>query len=101
LIGDAKDEQHPVVVVNDTRDEVTGTMTIKDADSNNALLSKTFHVGKNGKSTEGYLPETPKTKLWLIEWELNGKKYSNHYLAFQPTVDLDDYLKWLTILDSK
>ena len=100
MIGDARNQQHPVVVVNDTRDEVTGTMIIKDADTQKVLLSKSFNVSKNGKSIEGYLPEINKTKLWLIEWEVAGEKYRNHYLAFKPTIDLDTYLNWLPILKS-
>jgi beta-mannosidase len=100
MIGDANDQGHPVVVVNDTRDEVAGMMTIKDADTQKMLLSKSFNVGKNGKSIEGYLPETTDTKLWLIEWEVGGKKYLNHYLAFKPRFDAETYMKWLPILKS-
>jgi hypothetical protein len=43
---------------------------------------------------KGYLPNPAKTTLWLIEWELNGEVYSNHYLAFTPPVDLEHYLNY-------
>ncbi len=98
MIGDAKDKKHYVVVVNDTRNEATGTMIIKDADNNQVLLSKIFHASKNGKSVEGFLPEVNETKLWIIEWEVGDKKYTNHYFQYKPHVELDEYLKWLPIL---
>ncbi len=99
MIGDTWDTgRHPVVVVNDTRTEVTGTLIIKDADNKKVLLNQSFSVDKNGKSIEGYLPESTETKLWMIEWEVGGKTYTNHYFAFQPQVDLDVYLKWLPML---
>jgi beta-mannosidase len=99
MIGDAAEGQHPVVAVNDTRGEVSGTMTITDADTKKVLLSKTFTVAENGKSTLAYLPETGETKLWLIEWVVDEKKYNNHYLAYQPPVMLDQYLAWLPLIN--
>jgi len=57
-----------------------------------------FTIDQNGKSIEGYLPESIKPELWLIEWELNGNTYTNHYFSFKPQVDLEIYLKWLPML---
>ncbi|MCB9289385.1 MAG: glycoside hydrolase family 2 [Lewinellaceae bacterium] len=98
MIGDARENGHPVVIVNDTLKEVEGHFTIKDADSDQVLLKKNFKVGKNGKLAEGSLPATEEPKLWLIEWEVGAKKYTNHYFAYQPHVSLDVYLKWLPLL---
>ncbi|MCB0587172.1 MAG: hypothetical protein KDD06_17865, partial [Phaeodactylibacter sp.] len=98
MIGDARENGHPVVIVNDTLKEVEGHFTIKDADSDQVLLKKNFKVGKNGKLAEGSLPATEEPKLWLIEWEVGAKKYTNHYFAYQPHVGLDVYLKWLPLL---
>ena len=98
MIGDARENGHPVVIVNDTLKEVEGHFTIKDADSDQVLLKKNFKVGKNGKLAEGSLPATEEPKLWLIEWKVGAKKYTNHYFAYQPHVSLDVYLKWLPLL---
>ncbi len=98
MVGDAQADGHPVVIVNDTLEEAEGRFTIKDADTEEILYKKVFRVRKNGKLLEGYLPETTRTRLWLIEWETAGKKYRNHYFAYQPHVALDVYLKWLPIL---
>jgi len=47
---------------------------------------------------EGFLEKTSKTKMWLIEWEVDGVQYKNHYFVFEPHVELDEYLKWLSKL---
>jgi len=101
MIGDAVNRKHPVVIVNDTREDVKGTLVIKDADTERTVFSKNFSVDKNGKIAAGSLPEPPDTRMWLIEWEIEGEKYSNHYLAYQPTINLDDYLEWLPLLDDR
>ncbi|MDC3253390.1 glycoside hydrolase family 2 [bacterium] len=95
MVDDAKENGHPVVIVNDTLKEVEGHFSIKDADTKKVLFNKNFQVGKNGKLREGFLPKTEAPKLWLIEWTIGNKKYTNHYFAFQPHVDLAVYLKWL------
>lgn len=95
MIGDAKQDGHPVIIVNDTLKEAAGNFSIKDADSGETLLTKSFNVSRNGKSEEGFLPKTNETKLWLIDWEVDDKKYRNHYFAYEPHVELDEYLRWL------
>jgi beta-mannosidase len=94
LVKDAPGSGHPIVVVNDTREPVTGKLTIREAESDKLVFSAPLDVEKNGKSVKGYLPNPAKTTLWLIEWELNGEVYSNHYLAFTPPVDLEHYLNY-------
>lgn len=94
LVDDAPGKGHPVVLVNDTREAVSGMLTIRDADANRVVFSKRFQVGKNGKSVEGYLAKPGKTSLWIIEWEINGKVSSNHYLAYQPAISLEQYMHW-------
>ena len=94
LVEDAPGCGHPVVVVNDTRDAVSGTLNIREAGSGRVVFSSAIHVEKNGKSVAGYLPQTGETTLWLIEWEVNGEVQTNHYLAYQPPVPLEQYMQW-------
>jgi beta-mannosidase len=98
MIGDAVSGKHPVVAVNDTREIVKVTINIKDAETQKNLFSKEIEVAKNEKMQIGSLSETKKTSLWLIEWEVNGKKFANHYLAYNPPVQFTQYMKWLPFL---
>ena len=61
-------------------------------------MSKSVLLAKNGKARLGDISETNQTKLWLIEWEINNLKYTNHYLAYKPVIQLKEYTKWLPIL---
>jgi len=99
LVEDAQAVGHPVVVVNDTREEVSGRVTIHDAGSGRVVFTKLFQVPKNGKTIEGYLPQPVKTTLWLIEWEVNGDVQTNHYLAYEPPVSLEQYMQWSELLN--
>jgi len=98
MIGDANEKGHPVVIVNDTLNDANGSLLIKNADSSEILMSKSFKVDINGKTNAGYIDKTVMPKLWLIEWTVDNEKYTNHYFAYQPHVELDDYLKWLPLL---
>ena len=94
LVEDAPGSGHPIVMVNDTRNAISGLVTIREAGSGKVVFSKTIKVDKNGKSVAGYLPKPGKTTLWLIEWEVNGQIHSNHYLAYEPVISLEHYLEW-------
>lgn len=98
MISDAANGNHSVVAVNDTRDIVKVKINIKDAETLKNVLSKEIEVTKNGKIQVGSIPVTKPTKMWLIEWEVNGKSYSNHYLAYNPPIKLAEYLRWLPLL---
>ncbi len=99
LVEGAPGAGHPIVVVNDTREAVTGKLTIKNADTEGVVFSDSFHVEKNGKSLKGYLSAPGKTTLWLIEWEVKGEVYTNHYLAYEPPLSLEQYINWKDLLN--
>ena len=94
LVEDAPGPGHPVIVVNDTREAVSGALTIREADSDRMVFRKRFHIEKNGKSIEGYLPKPGKTTLWIIEWNIHEEVHSNHYLAYEPVISLEQYMQW-------
>jgi beta-mannosidase len=98
MIGDAVNRKHAVVAVNDTRENVKILAKIKDAETQKVVLNQEIEVPENGKIQFGSLPQTKQTTLWLIEWEVNGKKFTNHYLAYNPPVKFNQYMKWLPLL---
>ena len=94
MIGDAQEGKHPIVAVNDTRIEKHGSAIIKDADSGTILLTTDFTIPINGKVTIGVLPTTEKQSMWLIDYTIEGKKFSNHYLCGKAPFKLSDYQNW-------
>lgn len=99
MIGDAKDGQHPVVAVNDTREEKTGTVVVRDADSGEILFSRSFEIPTNGKTVVGYIPEKHNQSMWLIDYTIGKEKYTNHYLSGEAPFKLENYQRWYNKLN--
>ena len=98
MIGDALNRRHPVVAVNDTREEKKVKARITDFESGRILLEKTVELPANGKLMIGQIPAVGNTELWFIDYEFDVEVYQNHYLAYQPPIDYEQYKKWLSVL---
>jgi beta-mannosidase len=94
MVGDPKDDDHPVMAVNDTRQEKSGKVTIRDADSGETLFAARFTVPANGKTLIGNIPDMHKQAMWLIDYTIGEKTYKNHYLAGEVPYKLEDYRRW-------
>lgn len=101
MIGDAKEGEHQVVAVNDTRKEKTGNVVVRDADSGETLFSATFTIPVNGKVLVGNIPQTAKQSMWLIDYTIGNEKYTNHYLAGTAPFKLEDYQRWYKKMNIK
>ncbi len=101
MIGDPVEGNHPVIAVNDTREEKSGKVTVKDADSGETLFFAQFKIPTNGKTRIGNIPETPGNSMWLIDYTIGDESYTNHYLAGQVPFSLNDYKRWYKKLDIK
>ncbi len=101
MIGDPKAGKHPVIAVNDTREEKTGSVIVKDTDNGNVIFSKDFIIPVNGKAELGFIPQSQKQTMWLIEYTINKEKYTNHYLAGIAPFKLTDYQRWYKQLNIK
>ena len=81
--------------VNDSFKPVSGKVRITDAESGEKLFEKKFKIPANGKAALGRIAETPAERgMFLIEYEIGGRKLFNHYLYGKPPFALGDYLKW-------
>jgi beta-mannosidase len=99
MLSEAEDGVHTVVVVNDTLHPVAGEVEVTDADSGNQLLHAAFTVEPNGKSVAGSVPQVQQPAMWLIRWKIiNGSAFLNHYLAGDRPVLLEQYRRWLNLL---
>ncbi|HAQ18574.1 MAG TPA: glycoside hydrolase family 2 [Prolixibacteraceae bacterium] len=101
MIGDASEGAHPVVAVNDTREEKSGTALVRDADTGKTLFSGAFTIPVNGKTLIGKIPETQKQAMWLIDYTIGKEKYTNHYLNGIVPFKLEDYQRWYKKLNIK
>jgi beta-mannosidase len=101
IVDDNDAGTHPVIAVNDTREEKQGTVTVKDVDTKKVIFSEKFTIPVNGKTVIGNIPQTDKQAMWLIEYTIGNEKFNNHYLAGKPPFKLKDYEKWYSNLGIK
>lgn len=101
VIRDAQDGNHPLIAVNDTRKEKSGTVTVRDIDSNEILFSGKFIIPVNGKTVIGYIPQVEKQSMWLIEYTIDNEQYVNHYLSGKAPFRLKEYQAWYKKLGIK
>ena len=94
MIGDDNGKGHPVMAVNDTREEKTGTVTVRDADNEKILFLASFSIPVNGKKVIGYIPKNQEQSMWLIDYTIGKKRFSNHYLEGKAPFSLKDYQRW-------
>jgi len=94
MIADSKDGKHAVVAVNDTREEKSGRVTVRDADTGETLFTASFIVPVNGKTVIGNIPDKVKQSMWLIDYTIGEEKQTNHYLNGEAPFKLDDYHRW-------
>ena len=85
-----------LVAGNDSRTDAKGIYAVKDADSQQVLLQGEFQTRANENTVLGQIAVSHgEQRLFLIEWEVNGKQYGNHYLLGHPAFELAEYRRWL------
>ena len=88
-----------IVGVNDTLREKRGTYRAYDADTKEELSSRAFSISPYSKKLlDKIRVSRGEQRLFIIEWEIDGKRFLNHYLLGNPPFDLVKYKEWLKML---
>lgn len=95
MITDPKDGAYPLTIVNDTRQEHAGKVSVKDVASGKVLLEQDYTVAANGKVVLNQIPLIEGQGLLKIDYTVDGKPYSNHYLYGTAPFRLADYKAWM------
>ena len=86
----------PVVVSNDSREPAEVRYRVWDADNAETEVEGSFTVPANQNwQVDRIRIYASDQRLYLIEWQVNGKLYGNHYLAGGPPFSLERYCAWL------
>lgn len=91
MIGDAEGKGHPLVVANDTRRAVSGTVSVTDIASGKKIYSGNFKVDPNGRTEVARLKRPSGQGIWMIRYTTPDGEQVNHYLYGDPPFDLDAY----------
>ncbi len=95
MVLDAKNGAHPLMAVNDTRQPSEGEIKVTDLASGEVLHEGSFSVPANGCEQLAAIPERAGQGMFLIEYTIAGKQFTNHYLYGKAPYDLNQYKKWL------
>ena len=88
-----------VVASNNTLQKVEGKVKVTDGESGDVLFEKDFSVSENCSEALGEIKiYYSEKRLFLIEWEIDGKVCKNHYVSGQVPLSLEKYKKWLEII---
>lgn len=88
-----------VVAGNDTLETVSGSYKVTDMDSGRVMAEGDFTAAPNGCTDLAKIPIMYSAKgMFLIEWNIKGERFFNHYLYGYPAFDLDTYKKWYKML---
>ncbi|MBR5527711.1 MAG: glycoside hydrolase family 2, partial [Clostridia bacterium] len=95
MADEIRDWGCPIVASNITLENVSGSFKISDIESGKVLFEGKFDVPSASNKNLCHVPVMYSDKgMFLIEWEVDGKKYINHYLHGYPAFDYESYKKW-------
>lgn len=96
IIGDEVNKYLPVVASNDSLQPVHINFRIRYSGDKNFCLEGDGMIPPNQNwCLERIRSFASDVRMILMDWELDGKVYSNHHLVGYPPINLEDYLSWL------
>lgn len=96
LMNDPVSGNYPLIVANDTREDVKGTVTVTDVKTGTVVFKGEYSVAANGKATVASIPERSGQGMFKISYTgRGGEKLENHYLYGKAPYNLKEYRKLL------
>jgi beta-mannosidase len=86
----------PVIACNDTNQLMDVQYCVRDASSGKTVSEGAIHLpaGQTWQADRirGYASDQ---RLFLLEWEVGGQHFGNHYLSGTPPFSLETYRDWM------
>jgi beta-mannosidase len=86
---------YPLVIINDTREEVSGKVTITDIGSGKKVWSGKYRTEANGRTLLTHIGKKADKGMYLIEYSVGEDNFKNHYLYGEKPFDLRKVTGWL------
>jgi len=98
MIKEPENSNQDLVVVNDSIEKVDLSYTVIDIDTGNIEIAGKGIAIADAVTKLGEIKSIRDSqKFLLINWEINGKQYSNHFLTGNPPFDLYQYRNWVKL----
>ena len=96
IMDEAEGWSRKVWLCNDSRESAMVRYIIRDGDTAEVLMEGEKLSEANENVLLGAIHELAgRKRLYLIEWEMDGRRYSNHYIAGFPCFDREQMLGWV------
>ncbi len=100
MAGEIAEWGSTIYASNDTLGTQKGSYRITEISDGRLLAEGSFEVMPNSNKKLCKIPTMYSDHgMFLIEWEINGKKSINHYLHGYPAFDFEEYKKWHETLE--
>lgn len=94
--------RYALKILNDTLREVTVKYKVYDADTQKVFVDGQTTVDRNGvKELDVLRGIFFSQRMLIIEWEMQGKTYFNHFITGFPEYKKEDMIRWYDILRGK
>lgn len=99
MCGELGDWVLPLVAANDTLETKCGTYCVKNLETDEVMAEGEFSVKPNSNDVLANIPVYySEHGMLLIEWNIDGERFFNHYLYGMPGFSLASYKKWFAKL---
>ena len=92
---------YDLVAVNDTQEKVDVQIRISDVASGRLIHEGSALIEANGKTLVTHLAKENSNGVYLIEYQVGGRTFRNHYLYGEPPYDLARYKELMEKINVK
>lgn len=101
MVDEMAEGGYPVICANSTREEVSGHLTVTNAEDNRIVLETDFKAAPNSNTRLGQVPFAYSDKgMLILKWETDST-YFNTYLYGYPAFDFESCRKWIAKVEAE
>ncbi|SEN81000.1 glycoside hydrolase family 2 protein [Paenibacillus sp. OV219] len=101
MMSEIENWHHRVILGNDSLETGLVSYHVEDGDTGEILLQGQVMMKANENVEVGSIRTMEgKKRLYLLKWKYNSIECANHYISGLVPFDLNQYKKWLTIIEA-
>lgn len=101
MMDELRDWDHEVILGNDSRESRKVTYRVEDGDTGEVVMEGSVMSPANENVSLGHVRvHAGRQKLYIFTWEVDGRRYGNHYITGYPPYDPAQMKVWLQKIDA-
>lgn len=100
IMDEPAEWEYPLVISNDSNTDAMVRYCVKDGESGEIYAEgEVLSRANENNQLMALTAVTGQKKLFLLEWEIGGQRFGNHYTAGYAPMDLAQYRRWLAEIE--